>query len=804
MAAAGSARARASQVSARADRQETRTKAGRLLLMRSVAAMTAQVRTWRARVARSKQAVIPRHTVDVVLSIRPGTLALIASRVIVDGVALDRSYASIASEIGRAVEDEARLLVVKKERGPAWRQLKRTALRDSRRSARVLRSRKWLKLLEGVSLPAFGQRERNLVGATLLELFRMSTGVIQFVPGKPTRRRAGPTMVAAVPEVLEWLVKSHEAHLTVSPVYLPTLDRPLPWSTVDGGGYLTDAVTRRTLVSTRDAHHLRHLREVDMPSVYAAVNLLQSTPWRVNRRVFDAARAVLDAGRGESVGLPAMDDRAVPRMPPDAVKGTDEFRAAKLERAVVFDFNAAQRSRRLLVSRTLGMAAQFSAADRFHYPHHLDFRGRLYPTPGFLNPQGADLAAGLLEFADDAGVLTDGGRRWWLIHGANTRGHDKLRLDARVAWADSVDTRRMCQDIAANPVGTSHIWGASSKPFQFLAWAFECAALHSGHGEMLSRAPCMVDGSNNGLQIYSLLLGDAAGARATNCLPCDAPEDMYRIVADIVTARLKADAVGGTVLPGLWLALLGPAGLPRDATKRSTMTNPYGSTLFACQRYVGSWYEETYGSTHSFGKLRWQATIYLAGLIWDAIEACVPSAIRGRKWFRAVADVCSANDVAASWIAPTGFPVIQRYPKILSTQSDIKTLVGDTTRRMTVRMGVEDWSAMDRTRQRNALAPNVIHSYDAAAMSETLSDMAARGVTACRAVHDGGGPHANHVPLFLDGMKEAYVTIFSLDLLGRFDQDIRATLPAGVKLPPIPIRGDFDVRRVLESDYLFS
>ena len=55
----------------------------------------------------------------------------------------------------------------------------------------------------------------------------------------------------------------------------------------------------------------------------------------------------------------------------------------------------------------------------------MDFRGRLYPIPVLLQPQGSDLAKGLLRFArgkpaDEKSI------KCLEIHGANMYGYKKL------------------------------------------------------------------------------------------------------------------------------------------------------------------------------------------------------------------------------------------------------------------------------------------------------------------------------------------------------------------------------------------
>lgn len=59
----------------------------------------------------------------------------------------------------------------------------------------------------------------------------------------------------------------------------------------------------------------------------------------------------------------------------------------------------------------------------------------------FLNPQGNDLAKGLLTFAVGKPITNARALGWLMIHGANTFGEDKVALAERVDWVTENEDR---------------------------------------------------------------------------------------------------------------------------------------------------------------------------------------------------------------------------------------------------------------------------------------------------------------------------------------------------------------------------
>ena len=92
------------------------------------------------------------------------------------------------------------------------------------------------------------------------------------------------------------------------------------------------------------------------------------------------------------------------------------------------------------------MAQSFSQCNKLYFPHNLDFRGRVYPIPPHMNHMGNDLNRGMLEFSEAKPIGAEG--LWWLkIHCANKIGKDKLPLNERALYTESImDTIHKCAD----------------------------------------------------------------------------------------------------------------------------------------------------------------------------------------------------------------------------------------------------------------------------------------------------------------------------------------------------------------------
>lgn len=791
----GSERYRSGIDRARRIGRESLTRTGNHLIREALGRLISALNQW-LKEQRELAPVNRSSAFPVVTAMPPRLMSFVAFRAIFDHVSSGGcTYNGLVHAVGRSMEQEFMARWVAKEhRGSFDTARRRAHVVNQRARSRLRRSIKELAKEKGY--PKWGIAPRIRGAAVMVALAERSTGVIEIRMEQLARRKRAALVILSE-ETAKWITESNLRSEFLEPFYMPMLDPPQPWAKGEEGGYATDLVRRKSLVKSRSRAVRALVAEAEMPAVYSAVNALQATAWEVNPEVLMVASHLWDLGV-PCPGLGQAENDAYPAMPAEG-----KTREWMRKRFLVRRGNLYRASRRVEASRVLWLGKRMQPEGAFFFPQQIDFRGRVYPVPPFLQPQGPDLARGLLRFQDGCLVELDqhgvteartATRSAFFVHGANCFGVDKVSLMERRAWV--LEHMEQILAVHADPLDCLW-WQEAAEPWQFLAWALEAGQLFD-EGRVYSRVPCHADGSNNGLQILSLLLRDPIGGASTNCVPGPAPRDIYRDVADEVTRLLRErdDATARA-----WLAWFPGGQMPRDATKRSVMTLPYGATAWSSRQYVLDWFEEEIRLGRSSP---WGADPYfphvtvLADLVWAAIGVRLGPAMAAMDWMKACAREVVGAGIAPRWVAPSGFPVRQGYTNYQVQR--IRTKFGEQVRWVHLRKKGERLSLR---RQLNAIAPNFVHSLDAAVLVRVLARAKAAGINSLSTIHDSFGTHATHCAQLGRILREEYAEVFSKDLLDDFRNQL-ATLMSGVGLPQLPVRGDLDPRGVIGSTYFFS
>lgn len=754
------------------------------------------------------------------------TAAFIISRILIDGVTREFLLQRCAMAIAAALEQEVRYRTFEQEKKPLFKALQRSvadATSNRHKAAVLTRSANY----HGISHTPWPTQDKLHLGQKCVELFIAATGFVEtyssatgrVVHSKKQNARTSVYKLRATRRLMEWIDDRNARCEMLAPVHLPCVIPPRDWVHPFSGGYHTNAIPQLKLVKTSKEGYLEELRNrVDeMPLLYDTVNALQHTAWKVNNSVLEVVRTVWDQD-SSIAGLPPRDDLPLPSQPDlDLSKAAREewteeqtttWKSWKREASKIHAFNATIRSQRLHVAKTLWIAETYQDEDAMYFPYQYDFRGRVYAVPYYLTPQGTDLAKGLLTFAEGKPIETQDQADWLGIHGANLYGYDKVSLADRVAWAEEHTAEVM--SIADDPF-SSDLWQQADKPWQFLAWCYEWAGFKREGFGFKSTLPVAMDGSCNGIQIFSLVLRDEVGGKATNLLPSEQPADIYQTVANRVVEKLKWYSINGQekkdkngnvayheqLLASEWLDY----GIDRKCTKRPVMVVPYGGQLYSTRQYIEDYIKER--GDHPWGDDIYPAKNFMANLVWDSISETVIAARQCMDWLQKCAKVAAREELPVTWTTPDGFPVLQAYPELNSKR--VKTQLGDSVIKLSLRE--ENHDKVDKLRQQNGISPNWVHSLDGCALRVTVGKAVERGIDAFAMVHDSYATHAADAPTLASTLREAFVETFTEhDVLGDFREYVTALVGPGkaTDLPDIPESGSLEINKVLESPFFFA
>ncbi|KAJ5811691.1 mitochondrial DNA-directed RNA polymerase [Penicillium riverlandense] len=565
---------------------------------------------------------------------------------------------------------------------------------------------------------------------------------------------------------------------------LPMLCKPKPWTGQKEGGYFLyeNNIVRSTPGETLQPAYVRAALENNgMAEIRAALDVLGSTGWAINTEVFDV---MLEAwNSGEAVGKLAPIEPDLPIPPkPDPSAGYEAEKKWDAQMRILENKRSGYHSVRCFQNFQLEIARSYRN-ETFYLPHNLDFRGRAYPLPPYLNQMGADNSRALLLFSE-AKPLRASGLRWLKIQVANLAGYDKASLSEREQF--TMDHMEDVLDSANNGLHGKKWWLKAEDPWQCLASCIELrnALRYPDPTEYPSRLPIHQDGSCNGLQHYAALGGDIVGAQQVNLEPSDRPSDVYTGVSEFVKAEVAREAA-----EGFPIAQLLHGKITRKVVKQTVMTNVYGVTFMGAMKQVRrqliDHYPEMSTQEHKDGSL------YIARKIFNALGSMFNGAHEIQYWLgdcaaratvsltpeqieelmREAMGPTGNNEKRTSldptkkfrstvvWTTPLGLPVVQPYRtrktrRIKNSLQDINI--------------IDDFSddVVHKRKQLQAFPPNYIHSLDATHMILSANACNKAGLT-FSAVHDSFWTHASDVDDMNILLRDAFVRLHSDDVVGR-------------------------------------
>lgn len=611
--------------------------------------------------------------------------------------------------------------------------------------------------------------------------------------------------------------RATEYALRAHPVMLPCTDPLRPWVDWHDGGYW-DARSRFKMSVIR-SHHKESVGAIraaindgSMQPHLDALNVLQGVAWTINERVL----GVLKWARDNNVaidGLPALTDLPMPEKPAAWVNmDEDAQRGWKYSASKVKQRNRTFKAQRVMLLQDLTTADMMAEAGRFWTPMNCDWRGRVYAIPTF-NFQRDDRVRALFLFADGQPIGEEG-LYWLKVHVANCGDFNKVSkksIEERVKWTN--ENLHRIEQMTCVPTKETW-WTKADKPFLFLAACLELTSAMAVGSSYLTSLPISFDGSCSGLQHLSAMTRDEATACLVNLTPCGSPQDVYTTVADVVADTVASQALGDgptALIAQLWTAYFKTANR-RKIVKRNVMTYSYSSKKFGmAQQLIEDLMRPLEFAVltgeydaHPFGEDNGRdAAKYLAGIVYDTIEALVHKPAQAMAMLQQCARTLAHEGKPVSWTTPLGLPWVNRYH--VSKIGVIDLWLHDARVQMKYADGHEP--EIDKERAANGVAPNFVHACDAAHLLMVASAAASEDITQLATVHDSFGCLAPQAARFRQIVREQFVRLYRdnnvlTQVLDQCKHDL--TIHNQQRLPHGVEAGALNLEEIINADYAFA
>lgn len=653
----------------------------------------------------------------------------------------------------------------------------------------------------GIELPEWTPSQKLQVGVYLLSLIDGSSGHEVFLCNMNLRQSGNKTKyMISLSENIQHIMGDLEYSLiNKSGFAAPCIYPPQDWTGEDGvGGFHGDLKIRAVRFFKGSSYQWEVMNTLgcDNTKTMAMLNAHQRTAWKVNPFILNLVTEMRKRGR-ETKTVATLAAHKKPERPDFLdLKDTkdfthNEFKEFAKWKAETRDWHTKTKKVtrvELRMHLAVEAAKEMLQYNEFFFVYQVDSRVRAYPVSGPLNPQGSDVQKALLHAAHGEPIDTPEALYWFKLTIASKFGIDKLAPLECIKWVD--DNHDNIIKATLDPCDRDAFlwWSEADKPMQFIALCDEYSRYIKDPAGFLSRIASAMDGTCNGLQNYSAMLRDEVGGRATNLISdaSGVPNDIYGDVAKASYNRLCSMVVSDE--RHAWQE----HGFNRSLTKKSVMTQVYGSTFGTCRKSVIEYCTE---KELFLKELRFGYSDYAARLIWDGIGDVVVKAKEAMDWLRKSAGLIMKEGADyISWTTPTGYRVVQIYDKceMIRVQAHIGQKIALKVHNHDKPIGP------DKMRHRNAFPPNFIHSVDGSHMGLTTIDIeekCGKG-TFMHFIHDDFGVLPKHAAQLAKSIRQCFV-----DMHSNYDlENIREEYPF---LTDPPDKGNLDINCVLTSINFF-
>jgi DNA-directed RNA polymerase len=693
----------------------------------------------------------------------PAVLALITAKGILDVLGQRKlekpTYAAVTYHIGNLVFDQILLDQFCAKHKDLFESAHSTIHAHKGYSYRVQRYRAAMRK-HGIQAARWPTSVKVLVGGWLMDRLAAATGWITTRVVRSSAHKS-QTLVVYQPEFLRMKEALMERAEAFAACLWPMLCEPNDWTQDSSGGYLTNELRRLTSLVRSSIPKKRCLLLRESRAL-AMLNRLQRVPYRINSRVLEIANFCME--RRISVGKFRAEEPTPPPPKPEPWETApdEEKLAYRRARTQIEDKNSALAQKNYRTAEAVFVANKYKQ-EVFWIPWSFDFRGRCYPIPTSLSPQGTDFDKSLIYFQEEGPV-----NEWWLaFQVATTYGLDKATMQDRIDWTRN--NHDLIDLIASDPEGTVEEWSQAEEPWCFLAATLEYSQCVIHKTKRTSGLPVSVDATCSGLQHLSALALDRTAAEMVNVVPTDKPSDGYAIVAE------KAKEILPQHLHHL---------MNRKLTKRTVMTTPYGVTENSARDYIR---QELKGVELERGEL--QAIV--KAVYRFAVREVFAGPCASMTFIQKTAGTkIKESSNTLEWFTPSGFHVIQEYRKNESQPVSTRLL----GQRIQTWLNKE-WEErqIDLNKAKTAASPNLIHSLDASLLHLVFADCEYPFTV----IHDCVLGRSCDMDQMGTQIRDKFVEIYSQPVLQQWAESL------GVEFDETVMQNTLNIKDVQESSYFF-
>lgn len=712
----------------------------------------------------------------------PDHIASVALTCAIDQLSRRTGFATFCQRIGKAIEQELRLIELARQRPSEMQHLMKAGMQRGKLAS-------WPVMADlGVFKKKWSSRTRLDVGTMLASAIIESTEL--FVTRKQSCGRGRKRIVCPSQQAEHFIAEAK------SPLYRVThaamLCEPVPWTRLWGGGQIgnQNSLIKLPAADSDSDTARKQFEEADLNWLYRAVNHLQQTKLEVSSEIVSTARTAWEGG------FPGLWPCGRAPMEPPPRMGHDpdlaELKARNRLAAMAHRDRERNRPTRIRIERTLQLAEELSGRPVWQ-AFHCDHRGRIYSNNRYVTHQGPDYEKAMLDFRQKLPVDADG-MEWILKAAAGHHGLSRASWEERSSWG--WDNRQLMLAVAENPLGRLELWRSAADPWQFLQ-------LCRGYAEAVETGktgvPIRLDQTTSGCGILSALVRDATVGRLCN-LTGDSRHDLYEMIAERVLKRVRQDLDYGESKEKLFAEIWLGRGIDRSLVKGPVLSVPYGGTyqgvadtlLEELDRHLG------HVPLNEFKLRVSNPSKYLASHLWAELKDAVAPCNAVKDWLKKCCRKLMTKGHKLQWRGPSGWPfvVAAREPK----NTRVTSYLYGKKIYMNLQSAEED-AQLCPTLANKSLPANFTHGFDAAMVHRFLHRAEEQSVEVLTN-HDCFACHPSNAAWMHETLLETFQALYQANHLEEWRLSL--TLETGVRLPPPPMVSTLDPEEIGTNPYLFS